>query len=109
MTFQLSGDQVAILADPIETKTASGLHVPENVSTDKKPRYGTVVDVGPGRRSDMTGELIPFDIEPGDRVFFHRGHDNVWELDGEEYLLLRPNEILGIHEAEGLALVEGEG
>jgi chaperonin GroES len=53
---------------------------------------GTVIAVGPGKRSPHTGELIPIDLEPGDVVDFF-DFANTVEIDGEEYLLLRDEEI----------------
>lgn len=99
MTFQLHGDQIAIDADPIESKTESGLHIPENSGIDnRKPRYGTVVNVGTGRYCDATGETIPLDFVEGQRVFFHRAHDNVLEIENQELLILRTHEIWGVED-----------
>ena len=96
MTLQLLGDWIAVVADPKETKTASGLDLPEGLLFDKKPRYGTVAAVGI-RRSE-TGEILESDVEEGDRVYFHPGHDSVWELEGEEFLFLRHHEVIGVHD-----------
>lgn len=95
MTFSLQSDRVAIIADPLETTTKSGLHVPDSM-VNNVPRYGTVAVVGIGHRSETTSDLVPIDVAPGDRVFFHRGSGEVWEIEEVEYLVLSPREIIGI-------------
>ena len=99
MSFSLQSDRVAVIAEPLETKTASGLHVPETFETNK-PRYGEVAVVGIGHRSEHNGELVPMDVKVGDHVFFHRQSGETWEFEGTEYTVLAPREIIGVaHEA----------
>ena len=95
MAHKLQGDRVSVIADPVVTTTASGLELPES-AVNNVPRYGTVAEVGTGHRSEQTGELIPIDLEPGDRVFFHRVSGEVWEIEGTDYLVLNPREIIGV-------------
>jgi chaperonin GroES len=104
MAFSLKGNRIAVDAEPVNTKTESGLELPDSVLTNE-PRYGTVVAVGTGNRSDMTGELVAPDITVGDRVFFHRMSGEKWKIDGTEYLVLGANEIIGVSETS-LAVVE---
>ena len=96
MKFSVNHDRVYIIPDPKVDKTESGIFVPENSGVDQNHvRFGTVVAVGNGHRSEATGEQIPIDFEEGDRVFFHRMQDESWVVDGTEYLCLRPHEIFG--------------
>lgn len=104
MSFSLNSDRVAVIADPLETKTAAGLHIPDSAQDYQEPRYGTVAVVGVGHRSETTGELVPMDFNEGDRVFFHKQAGEVWKVEGTEYLFLSPREIHGIADA-GLRVV----
>jgi chaperonin GroES len=97
MTFSLQSDRVAVIAEPVVNKTASGLELPDT-AVNNVPRYGTVAAVGIGHRSEQTGELVPIDVEPGDRVFFHRMSGELWEIGDETYTVLSPREIIGIDE-----------
>lgn len=91
MAFRLNDDRVAVLADEISETTETGLIVPD--SGQNPIRYGIVSNVGTGRRSD-TGR-VPIDFEVGQRVFFHRFSGQVMEIEGTEYVMLAPNEIIG--------------
>lgn len=100
MTFSLMSDRVAVIADELETKTESGIHLPESALDWNEPRYGTVAHVGIGHRSEATGELVPIDLEPGDRVFFHKRSGEDWRFEGVDYKVLSPGEIIGVQETE---------
>ena len=76
-------------------KTAGGLFIPD--SAKEKPQQGEVVAVGQGKRNDE-GKLIPLDVKTGDRILFGKYSGTEIKLDGEEYLILREDEILGIIE-----------
>ena len=100
MAFTLKGDRVAVDADPIESKTASGLHIPEGAEDMQEPRYGTVVAVGEGHHSEFTGELVPVGLDVGTQVFFHKRVGETWKFDGTEVLVLGKEQILGVVETE---------
>ena len=94
MTFRLLEDRIAVIADEISETTVSGIIVPE--SGQEILRYGTVALVGVGRRSEQSGELVPIDISEGDRVFFHRASGQPMEIEGMEYVVLAPREVIGV-------------
>jgi chaperonin GroES len=98
MKFRLSHERVAVIADPVSETSKAGLIVTE---AGQAPwRFGTVSHIGTGRRSELTGELIPIDLEVGDRVWFHKHSGVPIELQDEEYVILSPQEIHGVLEEE---------
>ena len=76
-------------------KTASGLFIPD--SAKEKPQEGEVVAVGQGKRAD-DGKLIPLDVKAGDRILFGKYSGSDIKLDGEEYMIMREDEVLGVLE-----------
>ncbi|MBZ5528493.1 MAG: co-chaperone GroES [Acidobacteriia bacterium] len=81
-----------VIVQRIEEKESvkGGIIIPD--SAKEKPQEGEVIAVGPGRREK--GELIPLDVKPGDRVLFGKYGGTEIKLEGEEYLILREEEIL---------------
>ena len=77
-------------------KTASGLYIPD--SAKEKPQEGEVIAVGQGKRSD-DGKLMPLDVKAGDRILFGKYSGSDIKLDGEEYMIMREDEVLGILDA----------
>ena len=77
-------------------KTASGLFIPD--SAKEKPQEGEVIAVGQGKRAD-DGKLIPLDVKPGDRILFGKYSGSDIKMDGEEYLIMREDEVLGVIDA----------
>ncbi len=73
-----------------------GLYIPD--SAKEKPQEGEVVAVGKGKRLE-DGKLVPLDVQVGDRVLFGKYSGNDIRLDGDEFLIMREDEILGILEA----------
>jgi chaperonin GroES len=78
-----------------EDKSAGGLFIPD--SAKEKPQKAEVVAVGKGKRNDA-GELIPLDVKVGDNILFGKYSGNEIKSDGQEYLILREDEILGVIE-----------
>jgi chaperonin GroES len=76
-------------------KTASGLFIPD--SAKEKPQEGEVISVGNGKRGD-DGKLIPLDVKAGDRILFGKYSGSDIKIDGEEYLIMREDEVLGVLE-----------
>ena len=74
-------------------KTASGLFIPD--SAKEKPQEGEVIAVGAGKRND-DGKLIPLDVKAGDRILFGKYSGSDIKLDGNEYLIMREDEVLGV-------------
>jgi len=77
-----------------ETKIG-GLFIPD--SPKEKPQQGEVVAVGKGKRTD-DGKLLPMDLKVGDRILFGKYSGNDIKIDGNEYLIMREDEILGVLE-----------
>lgn len=78
-----------------EEKTAGGLFIPD--SAKEKPQQGQVLAVGHGKRLD-DGKLIPLDVKVGDKILFGKYSGNEVKIDGEECLIMREDEILGVLE-----------
>lgn len=76
-----------------EDKTAGGLFIPD--SAKEKPQEGEVVAVGQGKRGD-DGKLMPLDVKAGDRILFGKYSGSDIKLDGEEYMIMREDEVLGV-------------
>ena len=86
--------------DSNETKTSGGLFIPD--SAKEKPQEGEVVAVGKGKVLENGSRLDP-DVKAGDRVLFGKYSGTEVKLDGEEYLIMREDEILGVIERAGKA------
>src|SRR5262245_18010688 len=81
--------------DESAEKTASGLFIPD--SAKEKPQEGEVIAVGKGKRAD-DGKLIELDVKVGDRILFGKYSGSEIKVDGEEYMIMREDEVLGILE-----------
>jgi chaperonin GroES len=86
-------DRILVRPEEGEETTASGIVIPDTAK--EKPQEGTVLAVGPGKRSD-TGELIPMDVKEGDRVIYSKYGGTEIKLDGEELLILSARDVLAI-------------
>lgn len=84
------GDRIIIEAAPAETKTASGIYIPE--TAQEKPQYGTVVAVGPGRYAD-SGALIPMTVKAGDKVIYGKFAGQEFPIEGKDYLVMRESDV----------------
>ena len=89
-------DRIVVRPNEAETQTASGLVIPDTAK--EKPQQGTVLAVGPGKRSDSTGELIPVGIEAGQTVLYSKYGGTEVSVDGEDVLVLNGRDILAIVE-----------
>jgi chaperonin GroES len=87
-------DRVLVTIEEGEETTASGLVIPDTAK--EKPQQGKVIAVGPGKRSDNTGELIQLDVNEGDTVLFSKYGGTEVKVGGEEYLILSARDILAI-------------
>lgn len=87
-------DRVIVKRIQEEEKTKGGIIIPDTAK--EKPQEGQVVAVGPGRRDD--GKVIALDIKTGDRVLFAKYSGTEIKLDGEEHLIMREEDILGVIE-----------
>src|SRR5471030_3118440 len=93
MAFRPLGDRVLVRRVEEEEKTKGGIIIPD--SAKEKPQEGRVVAVGPGGR-DEAGKLIPIDIKAGDRVLFGKWSGTEIKLDGEELLIMKESDIMGV-------------
>ncbi|MEX0831756.1 MAG: co-chaperone GroES [Nitriliruptoraceae bacterium] len=87
-------DRVLVTLDENEQTTASGLVIPDTAK--EKPQQGSVVAVGPGKRSDTTGDVIPLDVKKGDTVLFSKYGGTEVKVDGQDYLILSARDILAV-------------
>lgn len=87
-------DRVIVTIDESEQTTASGLVIPDTAK--EKPQQGTVLAVGPGKRSEQTGELIPLDVNEGDTVLFSKYGGTEIKIDGTDYLILSARDVLAV-------------
>ena len=91
-------DRIVVKPLEAEQTTASGLVIPDTAK--EKPQEGEVIAVGEGKRKD-DGTRIPLDVAAGDRVLFGKYSGSEIKVDGEEYLIMREDEILGVIERAG--------
>ena len=89
--LQPLGDRVVIKPSPKEEITKSGIVLPDTAK--EKPQDGLIVAVGPGRTTDE-GKLIPMAVKAGDVVVYSKYAGSEIKLDGEEYIIVRENDIL---------------
>ena len=92
MKLQPLEDRIVVRTAEAEEKTVSGLVIPDTAK--EKPQQGEVLAVGPGRRSDQTGEIIPMDIAAGDTIVYSKYGGTELTLDGEDYLILNARDVL---------------
>ncbi|TCJ12851.1 co-chaperone GroES [Parasulfuritortus cantonensis] len=88
-------DRVIVKRMEEERKTASGIVIPDTAT--EKPDQGEVVAVGPGKRDD-SGKLVAMDVKVGDRVLFGKYSGQTVKVDGEELLVMREEDIMGVVE-----------
>ncbi len=87
------GERVVVKPLPMEEVTKGGIVLPDTAK--EKPQKGEVTAVGSGRLLD-NGQRIPIDLKVGDKVLYSKYAGNEVKLDGEEYLILREGDILGV-------------
>ncbi|HWJ99076.1 MAG TPA: co-chaperone GroES [Xanthobacteraceae bacterium] len=95
MKFRPLHDRVVVRRVNAEEKTAGGIIIPD--SAKEKPQEGEVIAVGPGGR-DEAGKLIPIDVKTGDRVLFGKWSGTEVKIDGEELLIMKESDIMGVVE-----------
>lgn len=100
MAFTPLHDRVLVRRVESDEKTAGGLIIPE--SAKEKPAEGEIVAVGAGARDD-DGDRIKMDVKEGDKILFGKWSGTEVQLDGEELLIMKESDILGIIEASAAA------
>ena len=93
MAFRPLGDRVLIKRVEEEEKTKGGIIIPDTAK--EKPQEGEVVSVGPGARDDA-GKIQPLDVKVGDRILFGKWSGTEVKLDGEDLLVMKESDIMGV-------------
>ena len=93
MKFRPLHDRVAVRRIDEDQKTAGGIIIPDTAA--EKPQIGEVVAVGPGARGD-DGKAEPLDVKSGDKVLFGKWSGTEVKLDGEELLIMKESDIMGV-------------
>jgi chaperonin GroES len=97
MGFRPLHDRVLVRRVEAEEKTAGGIIIPDTAK--EKPQEGEVIAVGAGTR-DETGKLIELDVKAGDRILFGKWSGTEVRLEGEDLLIMKESDILGIIDAQ---------
>ena len=100
MAFRPLGDRVLVRRVEEEAKTKGGIIIPDTAK--EKPQEGEVIATGPGAR-DETGKIQPLDVKSGDRILFGKWSGTEVKLDGEDLLIMKESDILGVLEADKAA------
>ena len=100
LKFRPLHDRVVVKRIEAEDKTAGGIIIPDTAK--EKPMQGEIVAVGPGGR-DENGKLVPIDVKAGDKVLFGKWSGTEVKLDGEELLIMKESDIMGIVEGKPAA------
>jgi chaperonin GroES len=95
MNFRPLHDRVVVKRVEQEEKTKGGIIIPDTAK--EKPQEGEIVAVGPGARNE-DGELVPLDVKAGDRVLFGKWSGTEVKIDGEDLLIMKESDLLGIIE-----------
>jgi chaperonin GroES len=95
MKFRPLHDRVVVRRLNAEEKTAGGIIIPDTAK--EKPMEGEIVAAGPGARNEA-GQLVELDVKPGDRILFGKWSGTEVKIDGEELLIMKESDIMGIIE-----------
>jgi len=91
--FRPLHDRVVVRRIEAEEKTKGGIIIPDTAK--EKPSEGEIIAVGPGGR-DEAGKLIPIDVKVGDRILFGKWSGTEVKLDGQDYLIMKESDIMGV-------------
>ena len=94
MALKPLDDRIVVRPSEAEERTASGLVIPDTAK--EKPQQGEVLAVGPGRRSEQTGDIIPLDVKVGDIVVYSKYGGTEITVGGEDLLILTARDVLAI-------------
>jgi chaperonin GroES len=95
MKFRPLHDRVVVRRITAEEKTAGGIIIPDTAK--EKPMEGEVIAVGPGSRNEQ-GQVVALDVKDGDRILFGKWSGTEVKIDGEELLIMKESDIMGIIE-----------
>ena len=97
MKFRPLHDRVVVRRVESEEKTAGGIIIPDTAK--EKPQEGEIIAVGPGAR-DETGKLVALDVKVGDRILFGKWSGSEVKIDGEDLLIMKESDVMGIVEGK---------
>ena len=100
MNFRPLGDRVVVRRVEEEAKTKGGIIIPDTAK--EKPQEGEVLSVGPGAR-DEDGDYIKMDVKAGDRILFGKWSGTEVKIDGEDLIIMKESDILGVIEGQPAA------
>jgi chaperonin GroES len=100
MNFRPLHDRVVVRRVEADEKSAGGIIIPD--TAQEKPMEGEVIAVGPGAR-DEAGKIVPLDVKANDRILFGKWSGTEVKLDGEELLIMKESDIMGIIEGKPAA------
>ena len=100
MKFRPLHDRVVVRRVESEEKTAGGIISPDTAK--EKPQEGEIVAAGPGAR-DEAGKLVPLDVKAGDRILFGKWSGTEVKIDGEDLLIMKESDVMGIIEGKASA------
>ena len=92
MNLQPLEDRIVVRPGESEETTVSGLVIPDTAK--EKPQQGEVLAVGPGRRAEQTGEVVPLDVQVGDTVVYSKYGGTEITIEGEDLLILTARDVL---------------
>ena len=95
MKFRPLHDRVVVRRIESDERTAGGIIIPDTAK--EKPQEGEIIAVGPGAR-DEKGKLVPLDLKTGDRILFGKWSGTEIKLDGEELLIMKESDVMGVIE-----------
>ena len=94
MNLQPLEDRIVVRPSEFEATTASGLVIPDTAK--EKPQQGDVLAIGPGRRSEITDEIVPMDVSVGDTVLYSKYGGTEITVEGEDLLILNARDVLAV-------------
>ena len=97
MKFRPLHDRVVVRRIDAEEKTKGGIIIPDTAK--EKPMQGEIIAVGPGAR-DESGKLVPLDVKKGDRILFGKWSGTEVKIDGQELLIMKESDVLGVIEGK---------
>ena len=100
MKFRPLHDRVVVRRVEEDERTKGGIIIPDTAK--EKPMQGEVIAVGPGARNEK-GEIVALDVKPGDRVLFGKWSGTEVKLDGEELIIMKESDIMGVIEGAAAA------
>ena len=95
MTFRPLHDRILVRRIESDTRTRGGIIIPD--TAQEKPQEGEVIAVGPGARNEQ-GQLVPLEVKTGDHVLFAKWSGTEIKLDGEDFIIMKESDVLGIVE-----------